>query len=64
MREYDCQMGTWILIVAAVLALGIVLWRLDRRMDRHGITGDAVAGNPHAGQTSAPKVTDTGGTSL
>ena len=57
-------MGTWILIVAAVLAVGIVLWRLERRMDRHGITGYPVAGNPHAGQTSAPKVTDTGGTSL
>jgi len=57
-------MGTWILVVAAVLALGIVLWRLDRRMDRRGITGDPVAGNPHACQTSAPKVTDTGGTSL
>jgi hypothetical protein len=57
-------MVTWILIAVAVLALGIVVWRLERRMDRHGITGDPVAGNPHAGQTSAPKVTDTGGTSL
>jgi len=33
-------------------------------MDRHGITGDPVVGNPHAGQTSAPKVSDSGGTSL
>ena len=63
MRQYDGRMGIWILVPAAVLAVGIVLWRLDRRMERHGITGDPVAGNPHAGQTSAPKVTDTGGTS-
>ena len=57
-------MVTWIIVALAVVAVGVVLWRLDRRMDRHGITADPVAGNPHVGQTSAPKTSDTGGGSL
>ena len=57
-------MVTWILVAVAVLVVGIVLWRLDRRMKRHGGTSDPVAGNPYAGQTNSPKTTDTDGASL
>jgi len=55
---------TWLLIAAAVLALGVVLWRLDRRMERTGIGSDPVAGNPYVGQTSSPKTNDTPGSTL
>ena len=57
-------MVIWILVAVAALVVGIVLWRLDRRMKRHGGTSDPVAGNPYAGQTNSPKTTDTDGASL
>jgi hypothetical protein len=57
-------MVTWILVAVAVFVVGVVLWRLDRRMTRHGDGADPVAGNPYAGQTNSPKTTDTGGGSL
>ena len=57
-------MVTWILVAVAVFVVGVVLWRLDRRMKRHGDGTDPVAGNPYAGQTNSPKTTDTGGGSL
>jgi len=57
-------MVTWLLVAGALLVVGVALWRLDRRMKRHGDGADPVAGNPYAGQTNAPKTTDTGGGSL
>ena len=57
-------MEKWILLALAVLVVGIVLWRLDRRMKRHGDSSDPIAGNPYAGQTNSPKTTDAGGASL
>ena len=57
-------MVKWILVAVAVLVIGVALWRLDRRMKRHGDGTDPVAGNPYAGQTNSPKTTDTGGGSL
>ena len=57
-------MVTWLLVAVALLVVGVALWRLDRRMKRHGDGADPVAGNPYAGQTNSPKTTDTGGGSL
>ncbi len=57
-------MVTWLLVAVALLVVGVALWRLDRRMKRHGDGADPVAGNPYVGQTNSPKTTDTGGGSL
>ena len=48
-------MVMWIIVALAVVAVGVVLWRLDRRMDRHGITADPVAGRPTSASNELTK---------
>ena len=45
-----------LLIAIAVIATIAGIWRLDRRMKRHGITADPVTGSGYVGQTNVPKI--------